>query len=495
MSGEPKKIRITFEYNNARFTDVVEPYRKLSYAKQIAKNYFFPLKGDTRMFYQNKDITNCNNMLLGELFNHKEKAYIKLIPLTKRIDTEVKRSNNKLSIDDIALSNPKKEQQRKALLRKSANASPLQATPLIKCACNSVSNCKVTYYCRHCNEFICSTCRNDDTHSIHPVINIDLRNLNESAKLYAITVQSELVFHNRKIKEDYMNYQKANFIDASVRYEQLLQKLRAIQEMYTEMNEIVTLTNEKMNMLQSVIKSYESNAKEVNTELEQILIDIYNIQKVQGKQMKFEEFKNICEMIHLKEKGIVEHCKDAVSYSIGYELTKKIDMMYNKLDKVIDEVHNWKVPLKLDVYTYENFTIVKECKEKGDNDEFNHDDTNTDNNNINDDNNSNDDNGDEEEGNDDDDNDNDDINNQDEDDEKKQLPPIKEKGKQIPQKEQEFVEQVTENDKKQQQQQQPNNTDDVVAFDDIVNNDENNNEIQNDYYVDLNNKFHNVYGK
>ena len=241
-------------------------------------------------------------------------------------------------------------------------------------------------------------------------------------------------------------------------------------------------------MLQSVIKSYESNAKEVNTELEQILIDIYNIQKVQGKQMKFEEFKNICETIHLKEKGIVEHCKDAVSYSIGYELTKKIDMMYNKLDKVIDEVHNWKVPLKLDVYTYENFTIVKECKEKGDNDEFNHD-TNTDNNNVNDDNSNDDDNGDEEEGNDD---DNDDINNQDEDDEKKQLPPIKEKGKQIPQKEQEFVEQVMENEKKQQQQ--PNNTDNVVPFDNIVNNDENNNEIQNDYYVDLNNKFHNVYG-
>ena len=436
------------------------------------------------MFYQNKDITNCNNMLLGELFTHKEKAYIKLIPLTKRIETEVKRSNNNniLSIDEVSLSKTKKEQQRKALLRKSANASPMQSTPLIKCACNSLPTCKVTYYCRHCNEFICSTCRNGDSHSTHPVINIDLRNLNESAKLYAITVQSELVFHNRKIKEDYMNYQKANFIDASVRYEQFLQKLRAIQDMYTEMNEIVTLTNEKMNMLQSVIKSYESNAREVNAELEQILIDIYNIQKVQGKQMKFEEFKNICEMIHLKEKGIVENCKDAVSYSIGYELTKKIDMMYNKLDKVIDEVHNWRVPLKLDVYTYENFTIVKECKDKVDNEEFEHDNDNDNDvkgNEVCDDN--------EEEGDDGIENQEEDDNDNNEGDEKKQLPPIKEKGKQIPQKEQEFVEQVMENDKKQL------NTDEVVPFDEIVNNDDENNEIQNDYYADLNNKFHNVY--
>ena len=279
-----------------------------------------------------------------------------------------------------------------------------------------------------------------------------------------------------------MNYQKANFIDASVRYEQFLQKLRAIQDMYTEMNEIVTLTNEKMNMLQSVIKSYESNAREVNAELEQILIDIYNIQKVQGKQMKFEEFKNICEMIHLKEKGIVENCKDAVSYSIGYELTKKIDMMYNKLDKVIDEVHNWRVPLKLDVYTYENFTIVKECKDKVDNEEFEHDNDNDNDvkgNEVCDDN--------EEEGDDGIENQEEDDNDNNEGDEKKQLPPIKEKGKQIPQKEQEFVEQVMENDKKQL------NTDEVVPFDEIVNNDDENNEIQNDYYADLNNKFHNVY--
>ena len=496
-----KKIKITFEYNKAMFTQLFEPYRKFSYVKQIAKNYFYLLKDDTRLFYQNKDITNCNTMLLNELFHNNDKAYLKLFSINSYIHSKsINNNNNKILLKSNSFVNVNRSLQYKPLLKLSNNNFPITKHN-IKCKCNSKYPYTAQFYCRYCNEFICKKCRNAPTHFNHSAIEINLYDLNKSAQLYALTLQSELVMNNRTIKNNYNKYQQETFVNINQQHESFLHKLQMIINIYKEMSDVITLSNEKLCNINKAVYNYETNLKTTNSDIENILVDIYNMKKLQGKEMSVDEFKNIYERINSKEKEMFELNCDAISYSVGYEIETKIKEMYKKLNAIVDDVLNCRIQLGLNTKTYEDYCIIKELKvnlyesvasvaesnnvvevhdeeekeyvDKGIQHEEDNDDNVIEANNCNDN---------EEIVS----NDRNDMCEEKEDENVKLLPPIKDKSKQGPLKEKEFVDKVIEVTKNEN-----NNVIDLVTFEDIINS---NNKNENNVYLNiLNEKYKCVY--
>ena len=130
-----------------------------------------------------------------------------------------------------------------------------------------------------------------------------------------------------------------------------------------------------MNNIDSLISDYATESANANKEIETILVDIYNIQKGKNgkgkRNMTFEEFKDICENLNAKEINFIEKSCDLLSYRINYDITNKMDALYDKLEKIVDDVLKSEIPLKLDINSYYTYEIIKNIKEGNHNEEDN----------------------------------------------------------------------------------------------------------------------------
>ena len=68
----------------------------------------------------------------------------------------------------------------------------------------------ISYFCRNCKENLCDNCRINSIHLNHNLSQIDINNLNESVKLYAITLQSEISKNIKECKSFLKNKEKEN---------------------------------------------------------------------------------------------------------------------------------------------------------------------------------------------------------------------------------------------------------------------------------------------
>ena len=70
---------------------------------------------------------------------------------------------------------------------------------------------------------------------MHSVIKINIKNFEESAKLYAIIVQNEIKDKNKYIISEYERNKELTYVSAVDRNEELISKLMEIQRKYQEM--------------------------------------------------------------------------------------------------------------------------------------------------------------------------------------------------------------------------------------------------------------------
>ena len=69
-------------------------------------------------------------------------------------------------------------------------------------------------YCRKCLKFICNHCKNSKEHKTHKTISVNTNNLNESAKLYVLTLKKEI---NSKYQKDMIiNFNHLNLLKHSL---------------------------------------------------------------------------------------------------------------------------------------------------------------------------------------------------------------------------------------------------------------------------------------
>ena len=137
MVTSGKKIKISLEYSGNVVNIECEQYKPIRYLKERAGKIFYPLNSDTRLVYNNKDLTPYESVALGDFFKNKTNIHIKVYQI---VNFNLKEHN----VNYSHLSN-------------SPNVSyKSYAGNVALCSCG---NDVVTYYCRTDKTFICKSCR------------------------------------------------------------------------------------------------------------------------------------------------------------------------------------------------------------------------------------------------------------------------------------------------------------------------------------------------
>lgn len=136
MVTSGKKLKISLEYSGNVVNIEVEQYKPIKSLKERAGKIFYPLS-DTRLVYNNKDLTPYESVALGDFFKNKQNIHIKVY--------------------HIVNFNAKEQNVNYAHLSNSPNVSyKSYAGNVALCSCG---NDTVAYYCRSDKSFICRSCR------------------------------------------------------------------------------------------------------------------------------------------------------------------------------------------------------------------------------------------------------------------------------------------------------------------------------------------------
>lgn len=357
---------VTLEYNNSTYTITVEPYKKLSYIKQQAQNHFYPLGEEIKLIKNNKDLTKYENSLIGDIFRNQNRVHIHIEPMSNQLINQITpKSKKRLIIDSYEhqskTSNQNPTSPADLLLVNPLTKSTKQSTKIYICSCKCGT---INYLCRNCNEYICNSCRQNKIHVKHSVICIDTKNFEESAKLYAITVQNEINAKQNYILSTYENNKNSNYTNIIERYNQVIRKLQEIQEVYQEMIDIIMLTHEKMDKMNELVVNYKDNCKEAEKEIDCALNEVYKNQKQKKSVMDFEKFKSVCNKIKDNEDKLKQSSIDILAYGVNYEVNKQMFVLYNKLDTIIENTLHADIPLNLQNNTYMIYDYIKKYRMK-----------------------------------------------------------------------------------------------------------------------------------
>ena len=339
-----QKIRTNLEFQGRKITTEIPPYKTLKYVKELAKNLFYPINSDIKLVYQHKDITPFENSVIGDFFKRKNQIFIKILPYyqndkEKYIEEEKKFYNN---------------------INKSVTN---QSKQIFICSCK---NDIIGNYCRNCKDFICNICRINKEHENHRVTQVDIDNLVESVKLYAITLQSEVLLNIKSTREFCKKNEMKNSGDKNVnsRHQIIQNKYDKIYDIYSQCIKDINPKNNINKDADLILAEYIQKTNVTNDDIEQILTEIYMKYTKQRKGMTTDEFNNYFKMLGEKEVELENQSTDILAFRVNFELDEKMNQIYDKLENVLDLTLNSKTPLGLDPNTFYLYNIVKERKEK-----------------------------------------------------------------------------------------------------------------------------------
>jgi len=177
LNNSIKKVKITLEYQSHSINVEIEPYRPISYIREIAKKKFYPLNYEIKLIYSNKDLTPFDTISIGELFKNKSQIFIKIVQILiipnkidklKENETLHSYGNHKQNFsintkEDLGILNSENEYNNLNNLPNFVNSYPHYNkinqninNTYILCPCRSDI---VNYYCRNDNTFLCKNCR------------------------------------------------------------------------------------------------------------------------------------------------------------------------------------------------------------------------------------------------------------------------------------------------------------------------------------------------
>ena len=346
------KVKTIFEYEGNEISSDIPSYKTIKYLKEIAKKLFLPIYSEVKLIYDNKDISSFEQMVIGDYFYKKNEINLKVISKNPIINEEEK-------------GNFQNKNETKQLNKD------------YYCSCKKEL---ISYFCRNCKENICDNCRINSIHLNHNLSQIDINNLNESVKLYAITLQSEISKNIKECKSFLKNKEKENEKEDKnensiiSKHDLIKEKYDKVLEMYNEHYNNLNIIDNENN--ESSLKNYIKNSKITNEEIDNILNEIHIKFIKKKKSMSIEEFNEYIKLLNEKDEILEINSKDIKKFKVNNQINIKMNIFYEKINMIIDEMLNSKNPFNLDDETYNLYNEILEEKKK---EEKEHNDSNKEN--------------------------------------------------------------------------------------------------------------------
>jgi hypothetical protein len=320
-----KNIKINIEYEGKIKSTEIPPYKPISYIKEIAMELFNSIQSEIKIFFCNQDISEYKEYIIGDFFKRKKVINIKIEELNPKI-------NN--------LTNNKK--------------SKINKTSLIcKCFRDQITN-----YCRNCKEFICNTCRINSIHLNHKITQVDIDNLVESVKLYAITLESEIPLNLHKIEENNNKCEKnKKQNDIKSRHEIINEKIDNVLNVY---NNYMEHLNDENDNLENIINDYNSETYNISLEIEDIINEINEKYIKEKKKMNENEFKEYFRTLSEKEEPLKVQSYNIIPFCVNDDIKLKMKNMYDKIGEILDLALNSDSPLGIsnEINDLYNFVLL-----------------------------------------------------------------------------------------------------------------------------------------
>jgi hypothetical protein len=321
-------IKINFEYKENNISLDVPPYKNIKYLKDLVKKKFRPKNLEIiQLFYQNKNISKKEDLIIGDVFKNQYSINIKVVENIEKIKIPASINIESENIKPVKLTEEEKN--------------------FFKCSC---SEKLINNYCRNCKQLLCNTCRINETHKNHKVIQINPYDLNESCNLYSLILQGE-ISNNIKIKENFkkLKFNEKKFDEFSSKHEIIQNKFDEVYKKYEEALKIIDIDpqNNEIN-IDNMIKEYKENTKNINNELDNISNDIYKTYIQKKKRMKCEKFNEILEKLSEKDDELENCSKEIYKYIIYNKITEKLYNMYEEIEKALDNILNSKTLFNID---------------------------------------------------------------------------------------------------------------------------------------------------
>ena len=334
------KVKTIFEYEGNEISSDIPSYKTIKYLKEIAKKLFLPIYSEVKLIYDNKDISSFEQMVIGDYFYKKNEINLKVISKNPIINEEEK-------------GNFQNKNETKQLNKD------------YYCSCKKEL---ISYFCRNCKENICDNCRINSIHLNHNLSQIDINNLNESVKLYAITLQSEISKNIKECKSVLRNKEKENEKEDKnensiiSKHDLIKEKYDKVLEMYNEHYNNLNIIDNENN--ESSLKNYIKNSKITNEEIDNILNEIHIKFIKKKKSMSIEEFNEYIKLLNEKDEILEINSKDIKKFKVNNQINIKMNIFYEKINMIIDEMLNSKNPFNLDDETYNLYNEILEEKKK-----------------------------------------------------------------------------------------------------------------------------------
>jgi hypothetical protein len=321
-------IKINFEYKENNISLDVPPYKNIKYLKDLVKKKFRPKNLEIiQLFYQNKNISKKEDLIIGDVFKNQYSINIKVVENIEKIKIPASINIESENIKPVKLTEEEKN--------------------FFKCSC---SEKLINNYCRNCKQLLCNTCRINETHKNHKVIQINPYDLNESCNLYSLILQGE-ISNNIKIKENFkkLKFNEKKFDEFSSKHEIIQNKFDEVYKKYEEALKIIDIDpqNNEIN-IDNMIKEYKENTKNINNELDNISNDIYKTYIQKKKRMKCEKFNEILDKLSEKDDELEKCSKDIYKYIIYNKITENLYKMYEEIEKALDNILNSKTLFNID---------------------------------------------------------------------------------------------------------------------------------------------------
>ena len=397
---------LKIKFQNQITTLNANPYNKIGEIKEIASNRFYNIrKKDIHIYYKNQDLKDKEKEEIGEFFSNQKIVPLKLDYPENNINTfsskkntlyENKELNNheykithiytspnhlmslkkfnakhqilpKLNIyktrnienfltnsdeDKIIEKNkPIKINDNSPIIRKTIKkmtVSPYKSSFNQKIKnnnqCSSCNNKLTSYFCRNCQKFLCSKCRENSEHNSHLMIRFSEKNLIESVELYANILETDIEENIIQIENFLISFQEKNFnIDIENKQNMIIKKLKNLTNLYISL--IHLLENKYLNEeTEKNIDEYISKTKEISINIKDIL---RNFNKNKNK-LDEEEIKNYFKLINDNENKYNILNKNILIYNINNNINHRINTFFEEFNNNIDKLLNPNTIFNLD---------------------------------------------------------------------------------------------------------------------------------------------------
>ena len=326
------KLEVALTFNGKTEIIFVDNKKNISTIRDMVYNIFYPIQGKFQLIYKLKDISPFEDIPLYKYFKNLMKISITVNPINPQNFLQ----KNELSTFNKSLQDVTEIDKNEASFG-AENQSQINNTqnPLLekdRLLCNDCHTEIITNFCRNCNLFLCKFCseKYSSPHHDHLIANINVADIEKSAKNYKDIVNKDCFITGKKFEEykeifkDIIN--KCDSNDKEINEENINDNFinNDINSNLENINNMINQDNENNN-------NKEENKKELDEENN----NIKNIQEKENNNLENNKENNIKEN---ENTNVINNNKKEKEKRDIRDVDKWLSDMEEKIEKLADSL-------------------------------------------------------------------------------------------------------------------------------------------------------------